>query len=119
MALLAICVGRCADAHVKDWTTPDGAASTAAQVAQAARLDMREWWTVTGESYLGHVSNTMILDAVREGASASAAHRIAGMKKEPMVANAAELLAGTGWLPTKLRTPGDQPATHEVGHAAE
>lgn len=56
------------------------------------------------ERYLGRVAKALILDAVRDGAGASAAARIEGMKKEAMAANAAELLDGTGWLPRPLRT---------------
>ena len=41
-------------------------------------------------------AQALILDAVREGAGASAAARLAGTKKEIMAADAAALLAGTG-----------------------
>ena len=75
----------------------------AAQVAEAAGLDMRQCWTATAESYLGRVSKVLILEAVREGAGAKAATGIAGTKKEVMVQEAATLLAGTGWLPGMLR----------------
>lgn len=64
---------------------------------------MRTWWQPTVQSYLGRVPKALILDAVRDGAGEAAASRIAGMKKEAMAANAAELLDGTGWLPQVLR----------------
>lgn len=67
---------------------------------------MRTWWQPTTESYLGRVPKTLILEAVREGAGITTATRIAGMKKEAMAANAAELLKGTGWLPRWLQVPG-------------
>ena len=41
-----------------------------------------------------------------EGAGASAAARLAGTKKKVMAADAATLLAGTGWLPALLHVPG-------------
>jgi hypothetical protein len=53
----------------------------------------------------------LILDAVRESAGASVAGRIAASKKEVMVADAAQLLDGKGWLPTVVRVPG---ATYPV-----
>ena len=59
-------------------------------MASAAGLDMRGCWTATAEGYLGRVPKALILDAVREGAGASAAAR----------------LAGTGWLPAVLHIPG-------------
>ena len=104
MGLLAVCVGRCADAHSDDWTTPAGAECTAANVARTSRLDMRSWWAATDETYLRHVPKALIVEAVREAKGANAGRGIATLKKEPMVASAAELLAGTGWLPMKLRT---------------
>jgi ParB family chromosome partitioning protein len=103
LALLAVCVARCAHAGGADWTEGRGTGSVAAQVAQAAGLDMRTWWQPTVENYLGRVPKTLILDAVRDGAGEAAACRIAGMKKEAMAANAAGLLDGTGWLPQVLR----------------
>jgi ParB family transcriptional regulator, chromosome partitioning protein len=45
------------------------------------------------------------VEAVSEGVSEDAARRIADMKKPDMAQAAEQLLAGTGWLPTALRTP--------------
>ncbi len=67
---------------------------------------MRQCWTATKESYLSRVPKALILNAVREGAGSSAAGRIAGTKKEVMAADAAMLLAGTGWLPKALHVAG-------------
>lgn len=106
LGLLAVCVARTADAGRADWTTPHGAGCIQARVATAAGLDMRGCWTATKESYLGRVPKALILDAVREGAGTSAAARLAGTKKEVMAADAAALLAGTGWLPAVLHVPG-------------
>ncbi len=106
LGLLAVCVARTADAGRADWTTPQGAGCIQAQAATAAGLDMRGCWTATKEGYLGRVPKALILDAVRDGAGPSAAARIAGTKKEVMAADAAALLAGTGWLPAVLHVPG-------------
>ena len=127
LGLLAVCVARTANARGQTWTTPEGSACVAAQVATAAGLDMRQCWTATKESYLGRVPKALILDAVREGAGASVAGRIASAKKEVMVADAAQLLDGKGWLPAMLRVPGavqpvesgDAQATPPVAMAAE
>jgi ParB family chromosome partitioning protein len=116
LALLAICVARCAHAGGADWTGGQASGSVAVQVAQAAGLDMRTWWQPTVESYLGRVPKALILEAVRDGVGETAASRIAGMKKEAMAANAAELLDGTGWLPRALRTPNsERDAIYEAG----
>lgn len=101
-ALIAVCVGRVADAGNGDWTD---ARHGSAQVAAAAGLDMRRWWTATADSYLGRVTKAGILAAVREGAGPDAAHRIQDMRKEAMAANAEALLSGKGWLPARLRVP--------------
>ncbi|NOG74233.1 ParB/RepB/Spo0J family partition protein [Roseicella sp. DB1501] len=106
LGLLAVCVARVADAGRDDWTTPRGAASIAARVAEAAGLDMRRWWGVTAEGYLARVPKALILGAVREGAGADAAHRLRDARKEAMVRDAAALLDGKGWLPRALRGPG-------------
>ncbi len=113
-ALIAVCVGRVADAGGGDWTD---ARQGPAQVAAAAGLDMRQWWTVTQDSYLGRVTKAGILAAVREGAGANAAHRIQDMKKDAMAANAEALLSGKGWLPARLRVPGLQGAAAEPAMA--
>ena len=101
-ALIAVCVGRMADAGNGDWT---GTCPVAAQVAAAAGLDMRQWWTATQGSYLGRVTKAGILAAVLEGAGMDAAHRIQDMKKDAMASNAEALLSGKGWLPARLRVP--------------
>ena len=106
LSLLAVCVACTADAGRADWTTPHGAGTIHARVATAAGLDMRQNWTATREGYLGRVPKALILDAVREGVGTSATARIAGTKKEVMAADAAALLAGTGWLPAVLHVPG-------------
>ncbi len=106
LGLLAMCVARTANAGGRSWTTPEGSRCIAAQVATTAGLDMRQCWKATKESYLGRVPKALILDAVREGAGVGVAGRIANSKKEIMVADAAQLLDGKGWLPAVLRVPG-------------
>lgn len=73
------------------------------QLAQALDLDMTKHWTATGETFFGRVSKDMIREAVAEAAGPEAAEGLAKMKKAEMVAEAAKLTAGTGWLPKPLR----------------
>jgi len=40
---------------------------SADQLAQGVKLDMADWWTPTGESYLGRVKKDQILAAIGEG----------------------------------------------------
>ena len=78
-----------------------GAASD--RIAAAVALDMAQWWQPTVAGYLGRVPKPLILAAVTEGKDKAAADNIASMKKCDMAIRVAELLTGTGWLPTTLR----------------
>jgi ParB family chromosome partitioning protein len=75
------------------------------RLAAALGLDMAEWWQPTAESYLGRVSKARILAAVAEGALPEAAENIARLKKDALVVQAEERLAGKNWLPAPLRPP--------------
>lgn len=74
---------------------------------------MTGYWRPTARSYLGRITKARILDAVREGAGAEAAERIADMRKRDMADAAEQLLAATDWLPALLRTP--KPDQERVG----
>ena len=70
------------------------------------------------------MTKARILGAVREAKGDRSAEQIAHLKKGEMAEQAQVLLAGSGWLPEPLRTPGkplatvsapDEPA-HEAGN---
>lgn len=101
------------------WNHRTKALAHAGRLAAAVRLDMAAGgggqqgsagaaggWTPTVESYLGRVTKARILQAVREAKGEPAAGRIAHLKKGEMAGQAQDLLAGSGWLPEPLRTPG-------------
>ena len=69
-------------------------------------LDMAVSWTPTAANFLGRVTKARILQAVAEGKGQRAADRIEHLKKVEMATEAETLLAGSGWLPEPLRTPG-------------
>jgi ParB family chromosome partitioning protein len=74
------------------------------RLARATTLDMAQvGWRPTVGNYLGRVTKTRILEAVREGAGERAAQLIDHMKKGDMAKEAERLLADTGWLPEPLR----------------
>jgi ParB family transcriptional regulator, chromosome partitioning protein len=79
--------------------------SHADELAGALDLNMARWWEPTKERYLGRVSKALILDAVAEAASPTAADNLASLKKSQLVTQAGERLAGKGWLPPILRSP--------------
>jgi ParB family transcriptional regulator, chromosome partitioning protein len=98
LSMLAFCV-----ALSVDCVQSDEAPSVADELAEAAGLDMRAWWTATAESYLAHVSRARILEVVREAVSPEVAATLTDLKKGALAATAERRLAGTGWLPPLLR----------------
>ncbi|MBX9776280.1 MAG: ParB N-terminal domain-containing protein [Xanthobacteraceae bacterium] len=74
------------------------------RLARAVNLDMVEaGWRPTVENYLGRVTKSRILEAVREVKGESSAQLIDHLKKSEMAKEAERLLDGTGWLPEPLR----------------
>lgn len=104
MALLAHCASLTVNAVKQPWERKPHAQQTADRLATAVVLDMTAHWLPTVRTYLGRVTKAHILAAVREAVGDEAADRIAGMKKQAMAEAAEQLLAGTGWLPSLLRT---------------
>lgn len=98
LSMLALCV-----ALAVDCVQSDEAPSVADELARAAGLDMRTWWTATAESYLAQVSKARILEVVREAVSPEVAATLTDLKKGALAAAAERRLAGTGWLPPLLR----------------
>jgi ParB family chromosome partitioning protein len=74
---------------------------------------MTAHWAPTVRTYLHRVTKANNLAAVREAISDEAAQRLSGMKKQPMAEAVEQLLAGTGWLPSLLRTA--EPTQPEIG----
>ncbi|MGH6703338.1 MAG: chromosome partitioning protein ParB, partial [Bradyrhizobium sp.] len=105
MALFAHCVALTVNAVKLPMDRRPRAMATADRLAEAVSLDMTAHWRPTARSYLGRVTKTHILAAVREGASEEAAIRMGDMKKQAMAEAAEQLLAATGWLPALMRTP--------------
>ncbi|MDP2049079.1 MAG: ParB/RepB/Spo0J family partition protein [Cypionkella sp.] len=74
------------------------------RLARTTGLDLFEaGWKPTVANYLGRVTKSRILEAVREGAGEQASELIAHLKKGDMAREAERLLDGSGWLPEPLR----------------
>jgi len=118
--LFAHCVSASVNAVQEAWNRRPKALAHAGLLAGAVRLDMAAaGWTPTVETYLGRVTKARILQAVREAKGAPAAARIAHLKKGEMAGQAQDLLAGSGWLPEPLRTPGLDVAAADTKQAAD
>ncbi|HEY1707188.1 MAG TPA: ParB/RepB/Spo0J family partition protein [Rhizomicrobium sp.] len=99
LALLA----HCAALTVNALETPGRPSSRDWRVlAQAASVDMRDWWQPTAHGFLNRLTKKEILVAVSEGASPEDARRLDGRKKEEMASAAEKLLEATRWLPLTL-----------------
>ncbi|WP_174274382.1 ParB/RepB/Spo0J family partition protein [Sphingomonas bacterium] len=114
LALLAHCASRTVNALRLPWDRKPRSLQTADRLATALALDLAKDWTPTVDSYLGRVTKAHITAAVAEGVSEEAAARIADMKKPDMAQAAEQLLVGTGWLPTVLRTAQSETQTVEA-----
>lgn len=105
--LFAHCVSLTVNAVSETYNRRPKAIAHADRLAQAVALDMAAvGWRPTADNYLGRVTKGRILQAVSEAKGDIAAERIRSLKKAEMVKAAEELLAGIGWLPEPLRTPG-------------
>jgi ParB family chromosome partitioning protein len=118
-ALFAHCVAQGLNAVAEQWNPRPKALAHAGRLATAVSLDMAVHWEPTIETYLGRVTKARILQAVRETCGEREADRIADLKKGDMAARAADLLAGSGWLPEPLRTAGVYPDPRAVDEAIE
>jgi ParB family chromosome partitioning protein len=105
--LFAHCVATTINAVYEPWNRRPRALAHADRLAQAVNLDVaRAGWVPTVESYFGKVTKARILQAVTEAKGEQAAERIRHLKKPEMAAEAETLLAGSGWVPEPIRTPG-------------
>jgi len=106
-ALFAHCVSLSVNAVYEAYNRKPRALAHADRIAHAVDLDMvAAGWTPTIENYFGRVTKARILAAVREAKGERAGDRIEHLKKAEMAEQAQTLLAGSGWLPEPLRTPG-------------
>jgi len=113
MALFAHCAALTVNAVKLPMERKPRAMATADRLAEAVSLDMTAHWVPTARTYLGRVTKTHILAAVREAVSDEAATRMADMKKQDMAEAAEQLLAATDWLPALMRTPRSVQEGHE------
>ena len=120
-ALFAHCVGLSVNAVHEAYSRRPQALAHADVLAKAVDLDMAAaGWAPTVDTYLGRVTKARILQAVREAKGEHAAQLIDHLKKGEMAEKAEALLAGSGWLPEPLRTPGRAiPQVAEVEALAE
>lgn len=92
------------NAVIEPWNKRTRAIAHADQVARSIGFDMvAAGWAPTVDSYLGRVTKSHILQAVREAKGDQSAELIGHLKKTDMAREAERLMAGSGWLPEPLR----------------
>jgi ParB family chromosome partitioning protein len=85
------------------------------RLARATGLDMVDaGWRPTVANYLGRVTKSRIVEAVREALGDEKAQLIDHLKKPDMAKEAERLLADTGWLPEPLRSVDSDAAEAEA-----
>lgn len=105
--LFAHCVSLTVNAVHEAWNRRPKAIAPADRLARALSLDVAATgWTPTVDNFFGRVTKVRIVEAVREAKGADQAKRIEQLKKGDMAREAEQMLAGSGWLPEPLRTPG-------------
>lgn len=106
-ALFAHCVACTVNATFDAYNRRPQALAHADRLAAAVDLDMAgAGWSPTVDNFLGRVTKARIVAAVREARGERQAQLIDHLKKGEMAERAQGLLAGTGWVPEPLRTPG-------------
>jgi ParB family chromosome partitioning protein len=116
--LFAHCVSLCVNGVFEAYNHRPRALAHADQLAKAVNLDMAAaGWMPTVDTYFGRITKARIMQAVREAKGERAVQLIDHLKKGEMAEKAETLLAGTGWLPEPLRTPGRELPVASEGQA--
>ena len=119
MSLFAHCSSLTVNAVHEPWNRAPGRKVHADQLAETLALDMAAiGWQPTAANYLGRVSKARILEAVTDIKGASSAELIGHLRKLDMAQQAERMLAGSGWLPEPLRTPGIESLSITAGSEA-
>ncbi len=98
IALLAHCTALNTDVIGQGGPTEDAMA-----LANAAALDMRDFWQPSGDAFLKRVPKSIILDALREVNPALDFTQFEKAKKGELIAMAEPILVAAKWIPAPLR----------------
>ena len=104
--LFALCAGLSLNALHQPHDRRPNALLHADRIAELVGLDMSEHWTPTADNFFARITKGRILAAVREAKGEAASQLIDHLRKPDMAREAERLIAGTGWLPQPLRSPG-------------
>ena len=117
-SLFALCAGLSVNAMQQLHDRRPDAIAHATRLAEFVGLDMAQHWEPTAANFFTRVTKGRILNTVREAKGEHAAQLIDHLKKGDMAKEAERLVAGSGWLPQPLRTPGLDRAALLLSEAA-
>jgi ParB family transcriptional regulator, chromosome partitioning protein len=102
LALLAVCAAACVDT-IQKRGTDDSIAVRTAELAEALKLDMADYWQPTAAGYFSRVSKEQTLAAIGQACGAGAKAGFVTLKKAALAEAAEKKLKGSRWLPELLR----------------
>jgi ParB family transcriptional regulator, chromosome partitioning protein len=82
---------------------------------------MTDWYTPTAENFFGKISRKTILAVLDQAKGAAQGPGLEQLNKADLAARAAQIVRGTGWLPSPLRAASNDNAHSEadIREAAE
>lgn len=98
--MLAFCTAVSCDLTLSRETSDD---KSFKPLANAVKLDMRNWWTANTETYFKHVPKQRLMAVVQQAVSIEKSVPLEKMKKGEAADAATVAVAGAGWLPDMLR----------------
>lgn len=83
-------------------------------LAALLNLDMTDWYTPTAENFFGKISRKTILSLLDQAKGAPQGPGLEQLNKADLASRAAQIVQGTGWLPSPLRVASDDNASSEA-----
>jgi ParB family transcriptional regulator, chromosome partitioning protein len=119
LELLAISAAHTLDALRTKATRPDAPQLLQAdQLADALKVDMKEWSTPTAVNFFGRISRTSILEALSEATGKPPARFWSKLKKPVLATHTERASDGTEWLPTSRLPQTDEAESKAMDEAA-
>lgn len=108
LALLAVLVAPSLDLRAVNTHGPH--AIIGEIVAEAAGLDMHQYWSATPESFFEHVRKPVIVDALIEAKPTLDRAKLLTMPKAELLSRAKRIFKDSAWLPEPLRARAPVPS---------
>jgi ParB family transcriptional regulator, chromosome partitioning protein len=77
---------------------------------------MTDWYTPTAENFFGKISRKTILTVLDQAKGAPQGPGLEQLNKTDLASRAAQIVQGTGWLPSPLRPREQRQCKHRSGY---